>query len=162
MAKFLPVFIVACGFQMTAIAQENSPYSRYGLGDLAPNHNIFSRGMGGIAAGILDYQSINFVNPATLASLPNTIFDIGSEVDVRRLKSTNPAKTFTSTNALFSYLQLFYVALYGYEHSYGFFAREPVNSSDDAFLYNSQCPSAVLYSYEDLFLDYPQRYIRYQ
>ena len=106
MAKFLPVFIVACGFQMTAIAQENSPYSRYGLGDLAPNHNIFSRGMGGISAGVLDYQSINFVNPATLSSLSNTIFDMGAEVDVRTLKSTNPVKKFTAANSIFSYLQL--------------------------------------------------------
>ncbi len=106
MAKFLPVFIVACGFQMTAIAQENSPYSRYGLGDLAPNHTIFSRGMGGISAGTLDYQSINFVNPATLASIPNTIFDIGAEADIRTLKSINPVKKYTSTNGIFSYLQL--------------------------------------------------------
>ena len=106
MAKFLPVFFVACGFQMTAIAQENSPYSRYGLGDLTPNHNIFSRGMGGIAAGVIDYQSINFVNPATLASLPNTIFDIGAEADTRTLKSINPVKKYNSANAIFSYLQL--------------------------------------------------------
>ena len=52
MTKFLPVFLVACGLQLTAVAQENSPYSRYGLGDLAPNHNVFSRGMGGISAGL--------------------------------------------------------------------------------------------------------------
>lgn len=106
MAKFLPVFFVACGFQMTAIAQENSPYSRYGLGDLAPNHNIFSRGMGGISAGVVDYQSINFVNPATLASVPNTIFDIGAEADTRTLKSINPVKKYNSANGQFSYLQL--------------------------------------------------------
>ena len=106
MAKFLPVLFVACGFYTAAFAQENSPYSRYGLGDLAPNHNIFTRGMGGISAGVVDYQSINFVNPATLASLTNTIFDIGTEADFRTLKSTSPVKKFTSANSLFSYLQL--------------------------------------------------------
>ena len=106
MAKFLPVLFVACGFYTAAFAQENSPYSRYGLGDLAPNHNIFTRGMGGISAGVVDYQSINFVNPATLASLTNTIFDIGTEADFRTLKSTSPVKKFTSANTIFSYLQL--------------------------------------------------------
>ena len=106
MTKFLPVLFVACGLQLVANAQEISPYSRYGLGDISPSRNILSRGMGGIAAGLVDYQSINFTNPASLGSIYNTIFDIGSEVDVRRLKSTNPAKSFTSTNALFSYLQL--------------------------------------------------------
>ena len=106
MAKYLPVLFVACGLQLVANAQENSPYSRYGLGDLTPNHNILSRSMGGIAAGVLDYQSINFINPASLSGVSNTIFEIGAETDVRGLKSTNPAKKFTSVNTLFSYLQL--------------------------------------------------------
>ena len=119
MTKSLPLLFVACGLQLVANAQENSPYSRYGIGDIIPNHNIISRGMGGIAAGVgTDYlningiyypsrnQPINFVNPASLGSLANTIFEIGAEADVRTLKSTNPAKKFTSANSLFSYLQL--------------------------------------------------------
>jgi len=106
MNKFLPVLFVACGLQLTSNAQEISPYSRYGLGDISPNRNILSRGMGGIAAGVMDYQSINFTNPAALGGIYNTIFDIGAEADSRTLKSFNPAKKFTSNNALFSYLQL--------------------------------------------------------
>jgi hypothetical protein len=106
MTKFLSVFFVVFGFQTVTFAQENSPYSRYGLGDLAPNHNIFTRGMGGVSAANIDYQSLNFVNPASLANIPNTIFDIGAEVDLRTLKSTNPAKKFSSANTIFSYLQL--------------------------------------------------------
>jgi hypothetical protein len=106
MTKFLLLLFVAIGFQTVALAQENSPYSRYGLGDLSPNHNIFTRGMGGISAAVTDYQSINFVNPASLANIPNTIFDVGAEVDTRTLKSINPAKKFRSVNTIFSYLQL--------------------------------------------------------
>ena len=48
-------------FYTSVAAQENSPYSRYGLGDIAPNHPIVTRGMGGIAAGFSDFQSINFI-----------------------------------------------------------------------------------------------------
>jgi hypothetical protein len=106
MTKFLPLLFVAIGFQTVALAQENSPYSRYGLGDLSPNHNIFTRGMGGISAAVTDYQSINFVNPAALANIPNTIFDVGSEIDIRTLKNINPVKKFKSANTIFSYLQL--------------------------------------------------------
>jgi hypothetical protein len=106
MTRFLTVLIFVFCIQTAAFSQENSPYSRYGLGDLAPNHNIFTRGMGGISAGVVDYQSINFVNPATLANLPNTIFDIGLEADIRTLKSSNPVKKFTAANSLFSYVQL--------------------------------------------------------
>jgi hypothetical protein len=106
MTKFLPLLFVAIGFQTVAFSQENSPYSRYGLGDLSPNHNIFTRGMGGISAAVVDYQSINTVNPASLSGIPNTIFDVAAEGDFRTLKSTNPAKKFTAANSLFSYLQL--------------------------------------------------------
>lgn len=104
--KFLPVLIIACGLQHTVYSQENSPYSRYGLGDIVPNSNIASRGMGGIAAGISDYSNNNFTNPASYSNLKATIFDIGFEADTRRLKSTNPPGSFSSTNAVISYLQL--------------------------------------------------------
>ncbi|MBL7702248.1 MAG: hypothetical protein JNM14_08355 [Ferruginibacter sp.] len=126
MAKILTVLIVACGLQMSATAQENSPYSRYGLGDLTPNHNIFTRGMGGISAGVAEFitldpipskmntfklqptnsTGINFTNPASLSTIGNTVFDVGVDVDYRILKSTNPAKKFTSANTYVSYLQL--------------------------------------------------------
>jgi hypothetical protein len=122
MAKILMVLIVACGLQMSAKAQENSPYSRYGLGDLTPNHNVFTRGMAGVSAGVADFNpfntsadpkliftnnnGINFTNPASLATIYNTIFDVGTDVDYRILKSTNPAKKFTSANTYVSYLQL--------------------------------------------------------
>jgi hypothetical protein len=106
MAKFLFVLFVAGGLQMSATAQENSPYSRYGIGDLAPNHNVFTRGMGGIAAGITDSRSVNFTNPASLTSIYNTIFDVGTEIDYRILKNTNPAKKFTSANTYVSYLTM--------------------------------------------------------
>lgn len=108
-------------FYTSVSAQENSPYSRYGLGDLSPNHNIMTRAMGGIAAGYSDFQSVNFTNPASYGSLgyvdpavvksnPNyqrsTIFDFGGEIDTRILKSTNPLTKFTSNNVSMSYVQL--------------------------------------------------------
>ncbi len=105
-AKFLSVLFVACGLQLGVSAQENSPYSRYGLGDIVPNRNIFTRGMGGIAASQLDNQSLNFTNPASLANITNTIFDIAAEADFRTLKSSKPANKFNSANSYFSYMQM--------------------------------------------------------
>ena len=93
-------------------AQENSPYSRYGLGDIVPNQNIITRGMGGISAGYSNFLNINFKNPASLGSITttrnvsNTIFDLGGEVDIRTLKSTSSTDKYTSTNTLISYLQI--------------------------------------------------------
>jgi hypothetical protein len=90
-----------------ATAQENSPYSRYGMGDLVPTQNISSRSMGGISAGLVDLslsQSFNLSNPASLGNLGSTSFDFGLEVDRRTLKSnTNPDK-YTANNAVVSYM----------------------------------------------------------
>lgn len=100
-------------------AQENSPYSRYGLGDLAPNTSISNRSMGSVTAAFADYdkrfdhkegylksQAINFLNPASYAKLRITSFDLGFEVDSRTLRSSEPAKKFTAASAIISYVQL--------------------------------------------------------
>ena len=106
-----------------ASAQENSPYSRYGMGDIVPSQNMVSRSMGGITAGFIDSvgfipynvlngklyfpsSSINLSNPASLGSLNTTIFDVGGEIDVRTLKNNNSPQKYTATNTLISYLQL--------------------------------------------------------
>jgi hypothetical protein len=106
MYKFLPVFLLVFGLQLNSQAQEQSPYSRYGLGDISPKSNIYSRGMGGVSAAVMDFQSINLTNPAALGGLRNTIFEIGAEADSRTLKTNAPVKRSTSYNALFSYLNL--------------------------------------------------------
>jgi hypothetical protein len=99
-----------------ASAQENSPYSRYGLGDIVPSGNMVNRSMGGISTGFVDSltllpyqnsQSINLSNPASLGSLgATTLFDIGGEVDIRTLKSNTSPDKYKATNTLISYLQL--------------------------------------------------------
>jgi hypothetical protein len=94
-------------------AQENSPYSRYGVGDLVPGQSISSRSMGGISAGFIDLfpigkvpTSLNINNPASLGFLKSTVFDFGVEVDRKTLRSnTSPAK-YTANNAIISYFQL--------------------------------------------------------
>ena len=114
-------FILFSLSYISSTAQENSPYSRYGLGDLVPGQNILNRGMGGISAAYADKQTVNFINPASYGNfsyfdtarirrnanlLSNTLFDIGVEIDTRTLKSTSPVAKFSSTNLLVSYLQV--------------------------------------------------------
>lgn len=98
--------LAALFLTLSTHAQENSPYSRYGVGDITPNQNILNRAMGGISAGYSDFQTINFANPASYGNFGRTIFDLGAEADVRTLKGLNSSNKFTNTNALFSYLQL--------------------------------------------------------
>lgn len=96
----------ALSITTAALAQENSPYSRYGVGDVVPNQNVVNRGMGGIAAGYSDFQSLNFVNPASLGGVRSTIFDLGADIDIRNLKSNSSPDKFQSVNTLISYLQI--------------------------------------------------------
>lgn len=99
--------------------QDNSPYSRYGIGDLVPPTHINTRAMGGISAGYSDYLSINFNNPASYSlfeanpearskklSSGRSILDIGINVESRTLRESNPTKKFTAGNLLFSYVQV--------------------------------------------------------
>ena len=105
-----------------AKAQDNSPYSRYGIGDMMPNSNIATRGMGGISAGFIDMVSVNWNNPAsysqfktfleekTLKSISGrVVLDIGTNFDNRTLKSTTGPEKFTSSNAIFSYMQMVFL-----------------------------------------------------
>src|SRR5215211_3591378 len=91
---------------LICFSQENSPYSRYGIGNLIPGGNISNKGMGGISAGVADPATVNFINPASYSNLIYTTLDIGAQVDSRTLKSENPQGKFTANNAIFSYLQL--------------------------------------------------------
>lgn len=89
----------------TALKAQNSPYSRYGIGDLVKSGNVVTRGMGGISQAYSDAQTLNFLNPASYANLQLTTFDFGVESGYRRL--TDPSKqTFSSGYGTLSYLQL--------------------------------------------------------
>ncbi|MBC7947320.1 MAG: hypothetical protein H7Y42_05535 [Chitinophagaceae bacterium] len=108
-----------------AFSQDNSPYTRYGLGDIVPSTNINSRGMGGISAGFTDGYpflaplSINFNNPATYGHFQavtegrskklaygRAILDLGMNLENRTLIDPTKTTDFTASNLLFSHLQV--------------------------------------------------------
>ena len=89
-----------------SFAQENSPYSRYGVGNIMPKGNILNRGMGGVSAAYGDPATLNSVNPASYSYLIYTTLDIAAETASRTIKSQDPAGKFTSNNAIVSNLQV--------------------------------------------------------
>ncbi len=56
---------------------ENSPLSRFGIGDLVDENFIHARSMGSLGATNKGIYHINIVNPASLATLRTAAFDIG-------------------------------------------------------------------------------------
>jgi hypothetical protein len=106
-------------FAMASIAQDNSPYSRYGLGDITPSASVTTRGMGGVSAGYADVLSINFNNPASYSqfqtyleqrtkkvSLGRVLLDVGIDVGNRTLVAPGTTTRYTASDAFFSYLQM--------------------------------------------------------
>jgi hypothetical protein len=57
--------------------KENSPFSRFGLGNLSPQYLGSTSGMGGLTAAYRDASHYNPINPASLASLRLADFDFG-------------------------------------------------------------------------------------
>jgi len=115
----LTLIILIPGAFLPVFSQDNSPYSRYGIGDLVPSTNITSRGMGGISAGYTDVLSINFNNPASYSSFQairelkskkllsgRAVLDLGINFENRTLREPGTSKSFKASNALFSHVQV--------------------------------------------------------
>lgn len=100
----LVIFLLSVTFNVTA--QENSPFSRYGLGDIYPSQNIINRAIGGIGSTYTNGQSVNLANPAAYSELKIVTYDIGISLDNRTLKSADPVNKFNSVNLSPSYVAL--------------------------------------------------------
>jgi hypothetical protein len=98
--------VCLCWLSFAQAQTENSPYSRYGLGDVVPGQNILSRGMGGVSAAYYDFNTVNFINPASYGRLQATTLDLGVELSNRTLKANNPPRKFSSYSPNISYVQL--------------------------------------------------------
>lgn len=59
------------------LPKSNSPYSRFGLGDLAPAGFVAQMAMGGTGIAMRDGSNSNWINPASFSSLENTVFELG-------------------------------------------------------------------------------------
>lgn len=129
---FIPVLFFTA--VQSVNAQGNSPYSRYGLGDMFPGGNVVSRSMGGVSAAdanmtdtayllkgfnyVIIQPHINFNNPASFSSFyvakdprsnkiafGRVLLDAGVNIEDRTISEPNNINKFTSSDLYFSYLQ---------------------------------------------------------
>ena len=80
MKKIIVAALLVGGvIQSSAQSGTNSPYSQYGLGTLASQATGFNRGMNGLAYGFHEHNQVNYMNPASYASVDSLsfIFDAG-------------------------------------------------------------------------------------
>ena len=104
------VFAICNLFFMICHSQSftNSPYSRFGLGELQYGGFAHNISMGGINAALQNDSTapfqINTSNPASHASLKLTSFDFGVKSNFRKLETTD--KKNTSNQTALSYMAL--------------------------------------------------------
>ncbi len=76
-------FTIALALSATTLAQSNSPYSRYGLGDFRQKGSVRGRMMGGTGIANQYKTDVNNVNPAALVAMDSSavLFDVGFHVN---------------------------------------------------------------------------------
>ncbi|MEZ4910686.1 MAG: hypothetical protein R2774_07460 [Saprospiraceae bacterium] len=94
------LFVVYLLSHSILIAQQNdnSPYSRFGIGDLHDQSFNHLRQMGNLGASYADNFHINIVNPASYAFLNSTAYDLGVFGKFTTLKDAKNKSSFWSGN----------------------------------------------------------------
>jgi hypothetical protein len=99
MAASLCLSVVALSAQNAEINPKiNSPYSRFGLGDLVDQYLAAPAGMAGLSAAFHDPFHLNLLNPASLSHLQATAFEVGLDAKYSSLESGDQSETFWSGN----------------------------------------------------------------
>lgn len=74
---------------ISLLAQDNSPYSRFGLGNIRPQENVANRGMGGTSIADDNPLIANPTNPATYTGLKMTSYQVALDGSIMNLKNNN-------------------------------------------------------------------------
>ena len=97
-------FLTALTFTSFGQLKINSPYSRFGLGDLQENGTVANRAAGGIGASYGNMFNINNVNPAMQQRTKYTVYEFG-------IKNTTKTLQSSSTSTRNSDLNIDYLAI---------------------------------------------------
>lgn len=91
-----------------AVAQNNtnSPYTRYGYGQLADQGSGNSKAMGGIAYGLRDKYQTNFVNPASYTAVDSLTFIFDGGISLQNVNFSNGAVKQNAKNSSFDYITM--------------------------------------------------------
>lgn len=91
-----------------AVAQNNtnSPYTRYGYGQLSEQGSSNSRAMGGIAYGLRDKYQTNFANPASYTAVDSLTFIFDGAVSLQNTNLSNGTLKQNAKNSSFDYITM--------------------------------------------------------
>jgi hypothetical protein len=97
---FASFILLALSGEMASQTNTNSPYSRFGLGDLEPQGFIRNQAMGGISLGIRNPQYLDYINPASFAARDTLsyVFEFGLQGKSYARKTNTASSTATDIN----------------------------------------------------------------
>ena len=84
----------------------NSPYSRYGYGQLAEQGASNSRAMGGVAYGLRDKAHTNFANPASYTAVDSLTFIFEAGMSLQNTNFDNGTNKTNAKNTSLDYLSM--------------------------------------------------------
>ena len=91
-----------------ALAQNNtnSPYTRYGYGQLSDVGSSNSKAMGGVAYGLRDGSQVNFANPASYTAVDSLTFIFDGAVSLQNTNFSNGTLKQNAKNSSFDYVTM--------------------------------------------------------
>ncbi|MEZ4906735.1 MAG: hypothetical protein R2771_03615 [Saprospiraceae bacterium] len=91
------IFVILFVYFSYSQPKDNSPYSRFGLGDVADNEFTFVRSTG-LGNSMYSYNQINIINQTSYGYLGTTIFDMGFYAKNSSFSSENSSDNVFSGN----------------------------------------------------------------
>jgi hypothetical protein len=97
---FLATLLLGSALMVNAQSGTNSPYSQYGLGILSDQTSGFNRGMNGVGLGFHEHNQVNYLNPASYASIDSMTFilDAGISGQVTNFEENGVKKNANNSN----------------------------------------------------------------
>lgn len=99
------IAVILFSSAMTSMAQSgtNSPYSQYGLGELAEPASSFNRGMNGLSYGLREHNQVNYMNPASYSAVDSLSFIFDAGVSIQLTNFNEGGTKVNAKNANFEY-----------------------------------------------------------
>jgi len=106
-ALVLTLLAILIAFSAHSQNNTNSPYTRFGFGDISDTNNGEQRAMGGVSIGARNSNSINSVNPASYSTVDSMtfMFDLGTSALMSRFSDSRGAVTKANGNLEYLTLQ---------------------------------------------------------
>jgi hypothetical protein len=106
MSKYFKIVLLLLLISQIAAAQKliNSPYARFGPGQIEPEGLFKTRAMGGASIALRDPVTLNYLNPASYTSMDTISFVFDFGLDFQMLNLDNGLDTYSSDDINFHHI----------------------------------------------------------